>query len=262
MFLIFFTSDLPYNNSNQTGIFNLNRNEFPAPNNPGIWYAIAIVLVAIITTYFGVRYSVERPIQVTQTAEAARVTETASAVQSLPHIAIQNKLVLPIRIFINGDFEGVIYPDTEKLFVMVDFSSNVEWNVVKQKNSDGIPIGDDMGGIWKDVQADEVLVVDNYIDGSFYFYPILTNNTDEDCVVSINDDTSFEDEAGTVNARKANVGLGYFLLFSDSNVTLYCNGIPYFVGIHLNYDPAEGDELSIVGEVEESTGVFYIRHNN
>jgi hypothetical protein len=110
-----------------------------------------------------------------------------------------------------------------------------------------------MDGIIKNVTSGDKLVIDNVINDQHYFYPIITNPGSFDCEVTIN--KGWENEVvtnATVPANTDKVGLGYYRLYTNSNVYLNCGGNEYWWGTL----PNRGSPDSFYGVVDQQSGVI------
>jgi hypothetical protein len=135
---------------------------------------------------------------------------------------VHNKLLVPI----NVDFD-IGWPQRIEAGNYADLRPNsfpvgVSWQVIRQINSSGISIGEPMGDSITAVGPADWIDVSKLVDGGYYFYPIITNNLDENCEVSINDGLAHEIRPCIVPARAQSIGVGYYRWYPKSNVTLYC----------------------------------------
>lgn len=231
---------------------------------------------AILNTYLSsqaAQASVLLTIQATQTAEARVIATGGPASPGPPTpspgptevpptptpspgpavFVVINKLVLPIRISINGAYRGEVGARSLVQFPLDSEPVHVTWEIIKETTAEGQPLGDDMGTTVSGIRRGAVLTVNNVVGGQAYFYPFISNRTDCDCAVTIN--RGWRDENVThaiISAGQDNVGLGYFRLFENSNVTLDCGDERYWWG--LASDESAGK--SFYDDVEPDTGVI------
>lgn len=220
---------------------------------------LGIICAALIALY-GATYQTEKPIQATQTAEARlaappKPTIIITVVQ--PYFSVNNKLIRPIAIYVDGSYKGEVDSDSTKSFVTDQFPVTVKWEIVKETTSGGVPIGDNMGGFFDGVSDRESITVDSRVAEQPYFYPIITNNSDVDCKVIINEGWASEnDPPAIVPAHKENVGLGYYKLYSNSNVTLNCDDKFYWWGIRPNEE--KGTAFNSKVDADNGTATFVL----
>lgn len=206
---------------------------------------------------------VATPLPTSQPSPAAGGMASRSEVQSggaplasepaLPTFQIENKLLLPIDVQIDGLAKGQVAAQRSKTFLLNAFPAVVDWEMIRQTTSEGRPIGDEMGGVFDAVVGGDVLVVDNVIVGQAYFYPVVSNQSNSDCEVIVNRD--WENETvleAVVPANASEVELGYYKLFTNSNLTLDCPESIYWWGMR----PGEGEDQSFYDEVGVGTGVI------
>jgi hypothetical protein len=189
------------------------------------------------------------------TATATKTLRPTATPTPVPlSFTVENDLVLPISISIDNVYQSDVNPSSTKTFLLNSAPVKVDWVLVKKTTSTGRALGDDMKGIWSSVSAGDELVVDNIIDPQHYFYPLITNTTNIDCYVTIN--KSWENEVVTnafVPANTNSVGMGYYKLFTNSNVFLTCGSNTYYWGILPN-SPAT--DTSFYGIVTQDSGLI------
>jgi hypothetical protein len=182
-------------------------------------------------------------------------TRLPSATPIVPaqSITIDNLLNLSVKISINNVPEGDIDARTNKTFLLNDFPVTVQWSVNKWTTLKGDPLGHDMSGIFSDINSGEELTIDNDVDGQYFFYPIITNTTKTDCDVTINKGWKSEYVTNAVvPANSGGVGMGYYKLFTNSNVTLTCGTDVWWWG----QQPDSPNDTSFYDDVEKDTGVI------
>ncbi len=158
--------------------------------------------------------------------------QPGSAPVQSARIGLISKLVLPIRISVNGLYRGEV-PDRSPLQLPLDSEpAHVAWEIVKETTTEGQPLGDDMGTIVSGIRRGAVITVNNVVGEQTYFYPRISNHTNRDCAVTINQGWKEENVTNVVlPAGQDDIGLGYFRLFTNSNVTLSCGDERYWWGL-------------------------------
>lgn len=136
---------------------------------------------------------------------------------------VHNELLTPIKVeFGIGWSERIEARNTADLRPN-SFPVDISWQVIRQINSSGIPIGEPMGNSITAVGPADWVDVSKLVDGGYFFYPIITNNLDDNCEVSINDGLAYEIRPCIIPARAQSIGIGYYRWYPKSNVTLYCD---------------------------------------
>jgi len=213
----------------------------------------AMVIVAIIG-YSGIKLQTLTPIYATLTAQPPTVVVTMNS----PKFKINNKLHLPIKISIDGKYAGEVEGKSSKVFLLKSYPAKVSWAIIKMSLPDGLTIGHDMGASFYNVTDNQEITIDNVVGDQQYFYPIITNNTDKNCLITINYSwgSSYTTHA-SLNAHKKNVAFGYYKLFSTSNVLLNCDGKISWWGLRSDNQGGE----SFYEKVEKETGSIYFTLN-
>lgn len=173
-----------------------------------------------------------------------------------PFAIINNKLELPIKVYVDDIYKGIAEPLSWKTLLLDSYPVNVKWEVDRRKLNEETVMGDEMSGIFHNVETGVFLQVSNVVGNVPYFYPILSNDTDTDCTISINDGTIAEQRPGVLLAHTSNVVSGYFILYSNANVTLYCNGQPRWWGIRPNQAETP---MPLSNIVDPNNGIVQLR---
>jgi hypothetical protein len=196
----------------------------------------------------GLRTQVETPINATRTAFAEANIPTAIPIyvtQVAPSFTIVNSLALDVEILVDGTSRGIVEKYSSKTFVLDTYPVKVNWIIVKQHTGEGNSIGDDMYAQWDSVSDQEVRTIDSLVVDEPYFYPLITNTTDQSCGVIINDGLNSENRTGAaLPPRSGRVGLGYYKLFTNSNVVLECGEKRYWWG-------ERNGEIGVSGRLSE-----------
>lgn len=233
----------------------------------GLIGTLLTVLGTAISGYFSTRAVQDPlliPLRATQTAEARSSTPIATIVPgaeltplSSPApgaFMVVNKLALPVRLSVNGDPQENLAASASRTISLGDASARLDWEVVKETTNSGRPIGDDMGGKMDDIHSGETITIDYMVADQPYFYLYINNRSDEDCEVTVN--KGWENENATdavVPANSDKIGLGYYKLFENSNVTLDCDGHERWWGLK----PGEVADDSFYDLVSTPDGVIF-----
>lgn len=168
-----------------------------------------------------------------QTDTSAAPTASIVILTPMPPklITVTNQLLLPIRVYLDEVDRGQIDDMTTKTYLLDSFPVKLRWELVRTSNANGEPWGEMMGATYSPFNEGTTIEVTNIIADTFYFFPLLSNDTDQACEISINDGYSNERRLGYLPAHTRNVTAGYYTWLYNSNVTLYCPDNTYWWGI-------------------------------
>lgn len=229
----------------------------------GLLGTLATVLSTAISGYFSsqaVRDPLLIPIQATQTAEAlGLIPSTTPAVsQELPAlqqgaVLVQNRLVLPVRVVIAGVLQGEVPAQSEATFNLAASPVRLDWEVVKETTSSGRGLGDLMSASMDGVTAGQVVEITRLAGDQEFFYPRISNRLGVECEVMVNKGWESENVTNAVVPENSDeVGLGYYKLFTNSNVTLNCAEKEYWWGLQ----PQESATDGFYGDVDPISGLL------
>lgn len=233
----------------------------------GLLGTLATVLGTAISAYFttqSARDPLLIPLRATQTAEARAplpiLVETAPPeptaadpmATAVNTILVRNRLVLPVRLLSSGVLLAELPAGSDVTLMLPVYPGRLDWLVVKETTSSGRGLGDEMAGWFDSVATGQVLEIYRLAGDQEFFYPRITNNTSQDCEKTVNKGWESENATGAVVlAGGEQVGLGYFKLFTNSNVTLVCGEQEYWWGLQ----PQETADGSFYERVEASSGL-------
>lgn len=151
-------------------------------------------------------------------------------------ITIKNHLYLPIIIVVNDSsaYTYRVEADSQKTITLLseyDFPAKMRWKVIRNENAAGKVIGEALAGDYLKIDKGRKINITNTSGADVYFYPVINNNLGEKCLIVINDELITEYVVGMSNPHKKTNITGYFKYVKNSNVTLYCNGKPYWHGV-------------------------------
>jgi len=165
-------------------------------------------------------------------------------------ITINNELGLGIKIYANGVYRGQIKAYSKRDFSFysnADFPAKIKWEIIQQKNSAGASVGDAISGTIERVDNHSKVNIEYIFDENYLFMPIISNNTEMQCKIIVNDGLASKQYAGILLANARNVNIGYYQWKMNSNLTLDCdNGIHYWgirngqIGPKLNVNGPDG----------------------
>ncbi len=172
-----------------------------------------------------------------------------------PAVTVKNHLALAVKIYLNGAYQLNLDPGGLEAVPLPPGSSQADlrWSVVRSASAAGHPLGQELGSTVLQVKAGSELDIVSQDGAQPYFYPIVSNTSSKDCEVTIDDGwTSESATAIVIPSRQESVALGYYPLYSYSNVTLECGGQFYWWGLR----PREKNQTPIYYQVPKDTGVI------
>jgi hypothetical protein len=143
-------------------------------------------------------------------------------------VQIDNYLSLPILVTVGGQ-AGIEVPPSGSTSIALLGQNSLGWRVEQPIGPGGAPMGDDMGAAWVGLTGGSQVIIDNHVVDSFYLAPVLTITLKTECSVVINEGLPDQNDPGLqVGPGTANLMLGYYRYWSNSNVTAHCdNGMRY-----------------------------------
>jgi hypothetical protein len=178
-----------------------------------------------------------------------------TATPGYPHISIENRLVLPVKIYINDTYANTIAEGETATFLITSSPSKVQFDVVNFGKS-----WDYMSGIFEKVYDGQVIAITNVIGGEFYFFVRISNNSSRECEIIIDNGYVTEKRPGVLKPFAQNVSMGYYHLYSNSNVTLNCNdGQSFFWGIQPGQTQPPPQSITYI--VQPESGLLEITLN-
>lgn len=190
-----------------------------------IW-RIAIVIGTIVTAIGGIQGVV-----------------AYSKTHNAPAITINNHLALPILVVVNDSppYTYRIEADSKRTVTLLseaDFPAKLHWTVIRNKNTTGNgEIGEALSGDYLKIDKGRNIDIINIMGTNVYFYPVIQNNLDVLCQIVINDGLTIEETIGFANPHRVTNITGYFNQAKNSNLTLYCDNKPYWIGERKGISP-------------------------
>jgi hypothetical protein len=170
-------------------------------------------------------------------------------------ITVINQLVLPIQ-FHAGVGNTQIVSGEATLGIPVTGTVEASYEVVKERNTDGEPIGDDVSENIGQVVAGQTITIDNVIGAQHYFFPIITNTFADDCTVVVNEGLPSENRpSALIEGGKVRIWMGYYQLSNNSNVTLHCKDHYSWIGVY----PGQAEGGSIISYIKPNSGWIEMR---
>lgn len=160
-----------------------------------------------------------------------------------PAIRMVNHLENPVSIYIDGSYRGRLDADASKFFYVEEFPVEVSFTTIRSTTTAGNSIGDYMTGSWSAVERWESIQIEATIASKMFFYPVVTNELETDCTVTVNEGYKAENSPGAVIGRSKTVQFGYYQLFKNSNILFICkDGKNYWWGDRVGQN-SEGTPL-------------------
>jgi hypothetical protein len=150
-------------------------------------------------------------------------------------VVVRNQLATAINVYINGNLTGSVPSGNTVQENVGDLDQlEVSWSVVKVERSDGQPIGDEMGGTFEpisDPPATARFTIDHIVGDQWYFYPLITNNTDVGLLMAVNWELEAENRCNcVVPPNTEDVQIGYYRLYGNTRVVAFRDGSGYTGG--------------------------------
>ncbi len=147
-------------------------------------------------------------------------------------LTIKNELLNDALIRVNGQQIGVSSAgQTQAETVNFTGALTVSWELIRSETTNGTPIGDSISGTFNlgSSPGSQVnLTIDNtFSDGSAIFIPVITNSTSLDGLIGVNMGLTSENRCNCIAPAGRTVQVGYYHLFSNSNVRAYRSGSNY-----------------------------------
>ena len=183
-----------------------------------------------------------------------------------PYIIIDNYLALKVEVYINNEYRGQVPAESNKKFeLFTDDPVEIRWEVIRQNNTEGQPVGDHMSGRFQAVDAGKQVPITNVNSKKeFYFFPVINNQTDLSCEIYVNygkhskdGKVDYQQYVGILNPQKKNVYTGYYKWIDASNVALICkDGQLYSWG---DIEGKRAAELNVQGQSGISVLTLFIK---
>jgi hypothetical protein len=137
---------------------------------------------------------------------------------------VYNGLMLPVRVYVNGVDQGILHPGTSDKFFLSEIPSRITYELERGLSSSGDPWGVMISGEFYRVGIFQYLEITNITREQYYFYPQITNKSALTCEIIINAGLPNETRVGSIGSYSSNVTMGYYDLYSTSNVVFDCEG--------------------------------------
>jgi hypothetical protein len=177
-------------------------------------------------------------------------------------VRITNYLIYPVRVRANGVLLGTAAGSEVTQFPYTGSASvTISWELVRQTIAGtSTAIGDTMDGSFAPATftqgAIEGYIVDNVLGANTYFVPVIDNLTPATLLMGVNVGLSSQNLCNcTVWPFEGNISIGYYRLFSNSNVRAY-RATSNYTGpyIYWGSDPS-GSTTPLVNLAQVRTGM-------
>ncbi len=183
--------------------------------------------------------------QITATSEGRSASAVVSVVAPARNVTVTvtNALIFPITVNASGVPLGDVPAESSQSFTLGQTGAvRISWSLRRPAVA-GREIGDPMAGFWdlSSPGATVQLTVDNVVGDAWYFAPLVTNSTGTTLLMTVNWGLASENRCNcTVPATGALTHLGYYRLFTNSNVTAFRSGSNYTGAYRYFYDFTSG----------------------
>lgn len=197
--------------SGQTVVWNSNSPDVAVVSPQGVVAAVATGTTQITAASNGVVGTAV----VTVTTPTNNVTIVAT-----------NQLIEPVDITVNGsDIGQVPAQSTARGTVNIQGSMTIGYHLMRPTTTNGIPIGESMDGVYQTVNnpsGSYTVTVNNILSGQSYFAPLITNGSPNPMLMAVNWGLAAQVLCNcSVPPNAANVHIGYYHLFSNTEVRAY-----------------------------------------
>lgn len=169
-------------------------------------------------------------ITATSEGRAASALVTVSSPTRTSTLTIVNQLIYPIDVDAGGSPLGSVAAEGTRSFALTSANAvRINWSL-RRPTVNGREIGDVMSGFWElqNPGATVQLTVDNVVGTTWYFAPLVTNTSGTTLLMAVNWGLTSENRCNcTVPANGLMTHLGYYRLFTNSNVTAFRSGTTY-----------------------------------
>jgi hypothetical protein len=177
-------------------------------------------------------------------------------------VRITNYLIYPVRVRANGVLLGTAAGSVVTLLPYTGSASvTISWELIRQTIAGtSIAIGDTMEASFAPATftqgATEGFIVDNVLGANTYFVPVIDNMTPSTLLMGVNVGLTAQNLCNcTVGPFVGNTSIGYYRLFSNSNVRAYRNGSNYTGPyIYWGSDPS-GSTTPLANLAQVRTGI-------
>ena len=158
-------------------------------------------------------------------------------------LIVTNNLIGAITISVNGTPVKVVpASSTQETTVNVTGSLNVSYDLNRPTTNTGIPVGELMSFVFPPVQNPSgtyAFDVDNFLGTQEYFTPRITNNGSNPILMVVNWGLVSENRCNcSVPSGGTNVNIGYYRLYSNTEVRGYGTVSGYGNGSYVNWQEA------------------------
>jgi hypothetical protein len=154
----------------------------------------------------------------------------ASNIGNSVRVNINNPFAYPVNVFVNGQAVGSVPAFTTAGTNVAVASLSLAFELV-QPTLNGRTLGDPVSGVFQTIanpSGTYLFQLSNQIGNSFYFLPLITNQTSIALAIEVNGGLQADNKCGCeAPANSVRVAPGYYLLFSNSNVRLFPAGANY-----------------------------------
>jgi uncharacterized protein YjdB len=147
-------------------------------------------------------------------------------------LTVTNRLIHAVTLSTNSVPIGTVPAASTVSFTVSAIATlALRWDLVRPTTSSGTPVGQEVSGLFTTVNNPTGTLtyeVDNVIGSTTYFAPLITNTANTRLLMAVNFGLTGEVRCNcVVPAFTTRVGIGYYTLFSNTNVRGYRDGSGY-----------------------------------
>lgn len=189
---------------------------------------------------------------VTATSQGVSATATIT-IPPATTIVVTNRLVEDVQVSANGVVLGTVSAGLTQQSTVYVTSLVLTYDLIRPRTSSGVPVGEAMSGIYQTIDNPSGpinFIVNNQLGTQYYFAPAITNNSAYPLLMAVNWGLVDENRCNcTVPAYASNVKLGYYKLYSNTEVRGYSSANGYGVGSYVYWNGFQGSVASGSGSV-------------
>ncbi len=158
-------------------------------------------------------------------SEGVTGSDSVTVVVPSTTIVVTNQLIDAVNISANGTVLGSVPGGGTAQATVTVSPLTVSYELILPQTTGGTSMGEQMSGVYQTIQNPPSTVnvtVNNVLGSQTYFAPLITNNGANPILMAVNWGTGAENRCNcTVPAFSSNVQIGYYRLFSNTEVAAF-----------------------------------------
>ncbi|MGH7466795.1 MAG: Ig-like domain-containing protein [Longimicrobiales bacterium] len=147
-------------------------------------------------------------------------------------VSVTNQLIRPVNLTSNGVLFGTVPAQSIASFNLQPTASfSLRWDLVRVTTTAGTPVGEEVNGLFNPITNPSGTItydIDNEVGTTIYFAPLITNTSSTRLLMAVNFGLTAEVRCNcVVTPGSTRIDIGYYRLFSNTNVRGYRDGSGY-----------------------------------